>query len=56
MKQSQEDVAHSCDSNRPHLKATEVSDLLWWEKQDKGQLFIGLSKALPERQGPVPFL
>lgn len=56
MKESQEDVAHSCDTNLTHLKTTEDSDPFWWEKQDDRQLFIGLSKALAEGKGLVPFL
>lgn len=32
LKANQQDVAHSCDTNFTHLKATEDSDPLWWRK------------------------
>lgn len=56
MKESQEDVSHSCDNNLAHLKTTEDSDPFWWKEQDDSQLFIGLFKALAEGKGLVPFL
>lgn len=40
MKESQEDVAHSCDTNIAHLKATKDSDPLWWKKQDESIIHL----------------